>query len=52
MDLVNDELRERFAEVDFQTTQYRIYTTLDMKLQREAVEAVRIGMKEVERAAG
>jgi len=48
VDLVNDELRERFAEVDFQTTQYRIYTTLDMKLQREAVEAVRIGMKEVD----
>ena len=48
VDLVNDELRERFAEVDFQATQYRIYTTLDMKLQREAVEAVRIGMKEVD----
>ena len=48
VDLVNDELRERFAEVDFQSTQYRIYTTLDMKLQREAVEAVRIGMKEVD----
>lgn len=48
VDLVNDELRERFADVDFQATQYRIYTTLDMKLQREAVEAVRIGMKEVD----
>jgi penicillin-binding protein 1B len=48
VDLVNDELRERFADVDFQATQYRIYTTLDMKLQREAVEAVRSGMKEVD----
>ena len=48
VDLVNDELRERFADVDFQSTQYRIYTTLDMKLQREAVEAVRGGMKEVD----
>ena len=48
VDLVNDELRERFADVDFQATQYRIYTTLDMKLQREAVEAVRIGMQEVD----
>jgi penicillin-binding protein 1B len=48
VDLVNDELRERFSDVDFQTTQYRIYTTLDMKLQREAVEAVRIGIKEVD----
>jgi penicillin-binding protein 1B len=48
VDLINDELRERFSDVDFQTTQYRIYTTLDMKLQREAVESVRIGMKEVD----
>ncbi len=48
VDLVNDELRDRFSDVDFQSTEYRIYTTLDMKLQREAVEAVRIGMQEVD----
>lgn len=48
VDLVNEELQDRFSDVDFQTTQYRIYTTLDMKLQREAVEAARIGMKEVD----
>ncbi len=48
VDLVNEELQDRFADVDFQTTQYRIYTTLDMKLQRDAVEAARIGMKEVD----
>jgi len=48
VDLVNEELQDRFSDVDFQTTQYRIYTTLDTKLQRDAVEAARIGMKEVD----
>ncbi len=48
VDLVNEELQDRFSDVDFQTTQYRIYTTLDMKLQRDAVESARIGMKEVD----
>ncbi|MEO8663825.1 MAG: PBP1A family penicillin-binding protein [Bryobacteraceae bacterium] len=48
VDLVNDELQENFADHDFQTNSYRVYTTLDMNLQREAVEAVRIGMKEVD----
>ena len=48
VDLINEELQDRFSDVDFQTTQYRIYTTLDMKLQRDAVESARIGMKEVD----
>lgn len=48
VDLVNEELQDRFSDLDFQTTQYRIYTTLDMKLQRDAVESARIGMKEVD----
>jgi|HigsolmetaAR201D_1030396.scaffolds.fasta_scaffold02494_10 penicillin-binding protein, 1A family len=48
VDLVNDELQENFADHDFQAKSYRVYTTLDMNLQREAVEAVRIGMKEVD----
>ena len=48
VDLVNEELQDRFQDVDFQTTQYRIYTSLDKRLQREAIEAVRIGMKEVD----
>jgi penicillin-binding protein 1B len=49
IDLVNDELQEdRFQNRDFQTEGYRVYTTLDMNLQREAAEAVRIGMKEVD----
>jgi penicillin-binding protein 1B len=48
VDLVNDELQEKFADIDFQTNSYRVYTTLDMKLQRDAVEAVRLGMQEVD----
>lgn len=48
VDLVNNELLEKFAEIDFQTNSYRVYTTLDMKLQRDAVEAVKLGMAEVD----
>jgi penicillin-binding protein 1B len=36
VDLVNDELQDDFAEHDFQTKTYRVYTTLDLNLQREA----------------
>lgn len=48
VDLAYDELQENFADLDFQANSYRIYTTLDMKLQRDALEAVRIGMQEVD----
>ncbi|MGJ5819259.1 transglycosylase domain-containing protein [Paludibaculum fermentans] len=48
VDLVNDDLQENFSDIDFQTSSYRIYTTLDMKLQRDAVEAVNLGMAEVD----
>lgn len=48
VDLVNDELQENFADYDFQANSYRVYTTVDLNLQREAVEAVRIGIKEVD----
>lgn len=48
VDLVYDELQDQFQEYDFQSSTYRIYTTLDMKLQRDAVEAVQTGMKEVD----
>jgi penicillin-binding protein 1B len=48
VDLVYDDLQENFSDIDFQTSSYRVYTTLDMKLQRDAVEAVRIGMEEVD----
>ena len=48
VDLVNKRLRESFPEDDLITRSYWVYTTLDMELQRAAVEAVRIGMVEVD----
>ena len=49
VDLVNDQLQDDFQDRDFQGRYYRVYTTLDMDLQREAAEAVRIGMEEVDK---
>jgi len=49
VDLVNGWLREQFPEHDFQNGADRVYTTLDMNLQREAVEAVRVGMEEIDK---
>jgi penicillin-binding protein 1B len=46
LDLVNDELQSRLGEHDPQDDY--VYTTLDMDLQRAAVEAVRIGMQNVD----
>lgn len=48
VDLVNALLLDKFAEHDFQVNSYRVYTSLDMQLQKDASEAVRIGMKEVD----
>jgi len=48
VDLVNDELQDRFQDRDFQAGSYRVYTTLDLNLQRAAVEAVRAGMQGVD----
>ncbi|MCS7315610.1 MAG: PBP1A family penicillin-binding protein [Bryobacterales bacterium] len=48
VDLVNDELSRQFQEHDFQGEAYRIYTTLDMDLQRAAAEAVRAGLQEID----
>ena len=48
VDLVNDALQERFPDTNFQTSGYRVYTTLDLNLQRDAAEAVRIGMEEAD----
>ena len=47
VDLVNDQL-EKFPDYNFQSNTYRVYTTLDMNLQRDAAAAVRIGMQEVD----
>jgi penicillin-binding protein 1B len=48
VDMVNDELTQRFEDYDFKGQADRIYTALDLNLQRAADEAGRIGMKEVE----
>lgn len=48
VDLVNETLQQKFSDYDFQSNGYRVYTTLDAKLQRAAVDAVAAGMKEVD----
>jgi len=48
VDLVNDTLMEKFPDYNFQSNTYRVYTTLDPNLQRDAAEAVRIGMEEAD----
>jgi len=49
VDMVNDALVDQFEGRDFQTRPYRVYTTLDLRLQHDAAEAVRIGMAEVDK---
>ena len=44
VDLVNDTLQSKFQDENFQSNAFRIYTTLDMRLQRAATEAIRKGM--------
>ncbi len=44
VDMVNEEISKMFQDRDFQTSTYRIYTTLDLNLQRAAGEAVRTGI--------
>jgi penicillin-binding protein 1B len=48
VDLLNDELQNKFKDYDFQSQAYRIYTSLDMQLQHAANEAVRLGMAHVD----
>ncbi|MGH9659604.1 MAG: penicillin-binding transpeptidase domain-containing protein, partial [Bryobacteraceae bacterium] len=48
VDLLNDDLQTRFQDHDFLASSYRVYTTLDLNLQRAAAEAIRIGMQNVD----
>jgi penicillin-binding protein 1B len=48
VDLVNDQLQSRFQDHDFQANSYRVYTSLDVNLQRAAAEAMKAGLKEVD----
>jgi penicillin-binding protein 1B len=49
VDMVKDQLIAQIAEPDLISQSFRIYTTLDLDLQRAASDAVRIGMEEVDR---
>jgi len=48
VDLLNEDLDKRFPGYDFQAHADKIYSTLDLNLQRAANEAVNIGMKQVD----
>ncbi|HXE91230.1 MAG TPA: PBP1A family penicillin-binding protein [Terriglobales bacterium] len=48
VDLVKDQLLERYSESDLNERAFRIYTTLDPELQRYAAEAVQQGLKEID----
>jgi penicillin-binding protein 1B len=48
VDLVNDQVADKFDETDFQDAGAKIYTTLDTDLQRDATDAVAAGMKELD----
>lgn len=49
VDMVKDQLLSLFPEHDLLSQSYRIYTTLDLDLQRAASEAVPIGIAEVDK---
>jgi penicillin-binding protein 1B len=48
VDEVNDELQNTFQDADFQSNAFRVYTTLDLRLQRVAADAIAAGMKLVD----
>lgn len=48
VDLVNDTLQNQFEGTDFLNSSYKVYTTLNMNLQRDAVAAVRAGIQETD----
>ena len=48
VDMVKDHLLDRFTEAELLSESFRIYTTLDPALQRAAVQAVSLDMKQVD----
>ena len=48
VDLVNSTLQDMFKDTDFQSNAFRVYTTLDLRLQRVASDAIASGMKKVD----
>lgn len=50
VDLVTQALEQQFPQRDFRGSNHKIYTTLDLELQRDAVEAVHKGLPETDNA--
>jgi len=48
VDQVNEFLQSQFQDLDFQASSFRVYTTLDLDLQRAATESIREGMQGVD----
>jgi penicillin-binding protein 1B len=48
VDMVKDHLLEHITESDLTSQSYRVYTSLDPRLERAAVEAVSVGIKDVD----
>jgi penicillin-binding protein 1B len=48
VDLVKDRMMDRYSEKDLLSRQYRIFSTLDLDLQRIAYQAVRSGAENVD----
>ena len=48
VDMVRDQLLTQFSERDLVSQSYRIYTTLDLDLQKAASEGTRLGIGEVD----
>jgi penicillin-binding protein 1B len=48
VDLVKDRLLSRYSEEELVSSSYRVYTTLDLRLQRAAAEAIAEALPEVD----
>src|SRR5947207_1337120 len=48
MDMVKDHLLDKYSENELLSQNFRVYTTLDPALERDAVSAVEAGMKNVD----
>ena len=48
VDMVRDQLLTQFSDGDLNSQSYRIYTTLDLDLQKAASEGSRLGISEVD----
>ena len=48
VDMVKDHLLEKYSDQDLQSSNYRVYTTIDPQLQRAAAAAIEAGMKNVD----